>query len=122
MTYAERSRQVALDSSIAVMVLLNDDNSDLEFLRVRPVNGSKVIGPEEFSRRKMRCVGVVGLSGCVPRVAFSEPLEPDVVNGIAAAFLSYVCTLLGDSFPRHVEAAEILELERLHALPDKRTN
>ena len=87
--YVERSTQIALSSSIAVMVLLNPDATDLEFwpLRPAPLAPCALTGPQEFTARGLRVAGVVGLTGLKAACAFKEPLEDRVVASVAAAFL-----------------------------------
>jgi len=106
--YIERSAQVALDSSIAVMVLLNHDATDMEFwpLRPTPVAQCALTGPEEFTARRLRVVGAVGLTGLKTVCAFKEPLESSVVGAIGEAFAVYVHVLLGASLFKQM-AAEI---------------
>lgn len=119
-TYSERAKAVVWESQIAVQVLMSSDNDDLEFVRV----GSQraYISPEEWTARRLRAVGFVGLDGLKPRCAFAEPLEPPVVNAIAEAFAEYIRVLLGENFAEHMAQAEIDELERLFSLPDPRMN
>jgi hypothetical protein len=124
MTYSERSTQVALDSSIAVTVLLSHDNTDMEFWMLRPRHTSErdLTTREEFTARKLRSVGVIGLCGSLPRAAFKEALPSPVVHGIAIAFLEYLRVILAESFADEIRAVEIAELERLLTLPDTRLN
>jgi hypothetical protein len=120
--YIERSSQVALDSSIAVMVLLNQDNTDMEFWALKP-HQCNVTTREEFAARKLRSVGVVGLCGPKAKCAFKERLEPSVINAIATAFTEYLRVSFAVDFAEQTEAAEITELERLYLLSgDKRPN
>lgn len=93
LTYRERSERVAIDSSIAVMVLMNPCGTDIEFWPIRPIPAVST-APEEFVRRHLRIVGVVGLCGLKPLCAFRKPLEPRVTDGIAQAFLEYVRVLI----------------------------
>jgi hypothetical protein len=113
--YSLRSAQIARDSSIAVMVLLNHDATDMQFWPIRPrrVAQSAFTSPEEFAARQLRPVGVVGLSGLKSMCAFKEPLEPPVVEAIAGAFMAYIRTLLGlgDSFAEQMGT----QLERQQA-------
>lgn len=118
-TYMERATQVACDSQIAVQVLLSLGNDDIAFVPLKPVSG-EYLTREEFTVRQFRSVGIVGLRGLESCSAFKEPLDPPVVDAIAAAFLEYVRVLLGQSFAAQVEAAEVAELERLYLLPSVR--
>jgi hypothetical protein len=118
MPYSECAIKVACESSISAVVLLSSANDDIAFMRLKPLPSAGFITPEDFTARKLRSVGVVGLCGTKPMVAFSELLEPPVVDAIAWAFLEYVRVLLGE----HMEAALVTELERLYALSDTRPN
>ena len=124
MTYLERSTKVARECSISVVVLLNSDNTDLEFLPLAPrqLTESELLTPGEFAARKLRSVGVVGLSGAQARVAFKEMLSVSVVDRIAAAFLEYLRVMLRQGFAEQTEAAEVQELERFYLLEDTRLN
>jgi hypothetical protein len=124
-TYFERSQQVVLDSSIAVMVLLNSDNTDLEFWMIAPheQTASELTSREEFAARKLRSVGVVGLRGIQSLVAFKEPLDTFVVARIATAFADYVRVLMGQSLVHRIQEQKgdaVEWLERLYALEDPR--
>jgi hypothetical protein len=126
--YEERSRQIVLDSSIAVMVLLNADNTDMEMWPLQPriATAAELTSPEEFKARKLRTVGVAGLCGTTPLCAFKEPLEPTVVGAVATAFAVYIRSLIGDSIAAQLEEQkkgdEVTWLEQLHCLPDTRMN
>lgn len=115
--FIERARKVVTESALAVHVLLSSDNADVQLLALRPVSESL---PEELTTGKWRSVGVLGLQGLKPLCAFDEPLPPNVVNGIVAAFLEYARVLLGGQFAEHVAAAESAELARMYSLPDLR--
>jgi hypothetical protein len=123
MTYIEKATQVVLDSSIAVMVLLNQDNTDLEMWPLRPRQAA-LTSQEEFAARKLRTVGVAGLCGTKATCAFKEPLDPTVVGAIGTAFAEYIHVLLGDSIAMQIEEQqkgdEVAWLEKLHQLPDTR--
>jgi hypothetical protein len=125
MTYTEKSQQVVLESQIAVMLFLNPDNTDLEMWPLRPRQVATT-SHEEFAARKLRTVGVVGLSGTKGVSAFKEPLESAVVDGISTAFLEYVRVLIGDNIAMQIEewqkGDEVAWLEQLHLLPDMRMN
>jgi len=109
--YIERSTQIALSSSIAVMVLLNQDATDLEFWPLRPAPSQCALtGPQEFTARGLRVAGVVGLTGLKAACAFKEPLGDRVVASVAAAFLEYVRVAIGQSFADQL-AAELEQRE-----------
>ena len=115
-SYSARSTQVALDSSIAVMVLLNPDATDMELWPICPPPQSGLTTPEEFTARQLRPVGVLGLCVTESRAAFKEPLDVSTVDALARAFTAYVNALLGQR-----QAGDSLEwCERLFALPDTR--
>lgn len=119
-TYTEQAEKIACESNIAVMVLLNPDSTDMEMVMVRPTHDvSKMPSREEFARRQLRAVGVVGVNGLKPMSAFREPLETAVIHRISAAFLAYLRVLLGESFTQQCEAAELERYyARLYSLPD----
>lgn len=119
-TFMERANAVVWNSQLSVQVLLSPDNDDLEFIYVK--QGQPYISAEEYTARKLRPVGFVGLNGLKPLCAWSEPLPPSVISRIACAFTAYVCALLGDSFAEHMAAAEVAELHRLYSLADPRMN
>lgn len=121
-TYTERSQEVARNASIAVLVLLSHDNTDLEFWNLRR-SQAEWTSSHAFTTRGLRSVGVVGLSlQGKPLVAFKEDLSPSVVDGISNAFLVYLNALLADSFAEQREDIETQELRRLFALCDPYVN
>jgi hypothetical protein len=107
-TYEERAAQVASESQIAIQVHLSADNNSIEVwpLRPRMAKDSELLNAEEYTRRQLRPVGVVGLSGLKPLAAFAETLPPQVVTAISAAFLEYVRVFLSGTFMQ-IEQAEI---------------
>lgn len=127
-SYIERYTEVVLNSNIAVMVLLNQDNTDMEFWRLKPCQAaeSELTTRAEFAARKLRPVGVAGLQGTTPAVALKEPLDPAVVGAIGTAFAEYIRALIGDSVAMQIEERqkgdEVSWLDRLHQLPDARVN
>jgi hypothetical protein len=120
--YSERAAQVACNSQIAVQVLLGSENTDVELVPLKPNQFSSYLSPEEFTARRLRPVGVVGLSGINTLVSFKEPLPSHVLKLIAVAFSEYIRSLLGRSFEELQVAAEVAELERLYETPDYRVN
>ena len=125
MTYREKSTQLALDSSVAVLVLSNPECTDLEFLPLRPRQMStsdRVELAARWSRRNLRSIGVIGLVGTCPRYALKEPLETEQVSALTDAFLAYLHVLFADSFAEQLEGAEIQELQRMWSLSDPRTD
>jgi hypothetical protein len=127
MTYSEKSQQLALDSSIAVQILMGAPD-DVEFVPLKPRPADDRMLAELKTRwpgRGLRSVGVVGLVGVTPHYALKEPLEPEQVDMLAAAFLTYVRALLTSQEPRtdSVEKGdEVAWLCRLWSLPDTRPN
>jgi len=118
MTYLDRATNAAANASVAVQVLMGAPD-DVEFIPLRPRMADEKMLADIAARwpgRGLRSVGVIGLHGTSPVIALNEPLGPEQVDALASAFLSYIHVLLCDSF----EAASILELEKLHALPDTR--
>jgi hypothetical protein len=123
MTYMEKAAHAVAESSVAVMVLLSRDNTDAEFVALKPREAA-FTSPEEFTARMLRPVGVIGLQGTQPWCAFKEPLGSPVVNSLATAFLEYIHVLLGQGqgFAEQMEAVEIAELERVWSIADTRPN
>lgn len=120
--YFESAVQLACESSLACLVLLGSENNDIELVRIKPQPPAEFPSPEDFTARKLRTVGTIGLQGTKPAYVFKEPLEPRLVNAIATAFLEYVRVLLGEHLTAQIEAAEVAGLERLYALSDTRPN
>ena len=124
MTYSEKSMRVALDPSVAVMVLSNPECTDVELLPLRPRLMTAIERAQLATRwagRNLDSIGVIGLVGTTPQCALKIPLEPEQVSALANAFLAYVHALLGESFAAQTEAVEIAELERMYLLPDIRS-
>jgi len=129
MTYTEKSTQLALDSSVAVLVT-NAQVDDLEFLPLKPRQMSETDRAELAARwpgRGLRSMGVIGLVGTSPRYALKEPLEPEQVSTLAGAFLAYLHVLFSDSFKQEGAATSepghndfVQFAERLYALEDSR--
>jgi hypothetical protein len=128
MTYTERSTQLALDSSVAVQVLLGSAPGDAEFIPLRPRPASQQMWDELKARwpgRGLRSVGVIGLIGTTPQVELKEPIGEEQCCRLAEAFIAYLNVLFQGNFAAHreaVQADEIAELERLYMLPDMRLN
>ncbi len=121
MTYTERSHEVALHSSISVLVLLSHDYTDVEFWPLG-FGESDRTSQAEFTARRLRSVGVMGLGpGLRPLAALKEDLPSSVIDNIASSFLRYIQVLLSGNFAEHLERAETAELERLYSLPDYRS-
>jgi hypothetical protein len=129
--YIERATNVGLESQIAVYVLLSRDNSDIEFVPLRPhvAPPEAITTKEEFIHRQLRSVGVVGLNGVTPLCAFKEPLEPCVVNCIAAAFMEYTRVLIAGNLQAQMEdeierrkGDSVAWCERLFLLEDSRSH
>jgi hypothetical protein len=124
MMYSEQSTQLALDASVAVLVLSNPECNDVEFLMLKP----KRMGECELAELKdrwpgrgLRSVGTIGLVGTSPRWALKEPLTFEQISVLADAFLAYLHVLFCDALAGQQESAEVAELERLHTLVDART-
>ena len=110
--YLERLGQVAADSEVAVMVLLNPDNTDLGFWPRKPRAASEMAA-ENLANRQLRSVGVIGLNGFEPHCAIKEPLDAAVLNAISIAFTAYVKVLIGEDFAAQMKPAKIEELFHL---------
>ena len=107
--YLERLEQVAAESEVAVMVLLNPDNTDLEFWPLKPRPASEM-SAENLAARQLRSVGVIGLNGFEPHCALKEPLDAAVLSAVATAFKAYIKVLIGEDFAEQMNPAKIEEL------------
>ena len=97
MSYSEQSTELALNASIAVMVLMGAPD-DVEFLPLRPRTADENMLAELKARwpgRGLRVIGILGLCGATSRAAFKEPLQDVQVYALADAFAVYVATLIG---------------------------
>ncbi len=126
MTYSEQSTQLALDASVAVLVLSNPEcnDNDVEFLMLKPKRMAECELAELKARwpgRDLRSVGTIGLVGTSPRWALKEPLTFEQISALADAFLAYLHVLFCDALTGQQECAEVAELERLHTIADTRT-
>jgi hypothetical protein len=132
MTYSEKANQLALDSSVAVLVLMGAPD-DVEFVPLKPRAADERMLAElkaQWPGRGLRSVGVVGLVGITPRYALKGSLAPEQVDVLVAAFLTYIRVLFGSPFvgPPHTEDSpeqkgdEIDWLEQLYCLADTRLN
>jgi hypothetical protein len=119
LNYAERSKEVVLNTSIAAMVLLGPDNTDVVIWGLEPHSGEQQTTAKEFAARKLRSVGVIGLRGYTPEIAFKEPLDFATMAAISYAFLEHIRRVLGERFAGY---AETRELSRVFALEDTRPN
>ncbi len=118
MTHIEQAGQLAIESTVAVQVLMGAPD-DIEFVPIKPRAADERLLADIKARwpgRGLRSVGVLGLVGTVPRCALTEPLEPEQVSALVGAFLAYLHALFCDSLAEQQEAGEIAELERLYAL------
>jgi hypothetical protein len=134
MTYLEKSHQLASESSVAVLVLMGAPD-DVEFVPLKPRAADENMLADLKARwpgRGLRSIGMVGLVGVTPRAVLKEPLEPQQVDAMATAFLTYLHVLLS---PRRIEVqthtddatermrqAEIDFLNKVFSLPDTRPN
>lgn len=120
MSYAEQCAQIIRESDVCVWVLLTPDNTQLEMIQLWPVYDAPP-SRDEWLRRQLRPVAVLGLKGLQARSAFREPLEEHVIHKLSAAFIEYVRVLLG-GLTQHseVKGDSVQWLERLYALPDPR--
>lgn len=101
MSYQDKSRQLAVDASVAVLVLMGTAPDDVEFLPLKPKVADAAMLAELKARwpgRGLRCVGVIGLCDTLPICALKEPLETEQVSRLLGAFLTYVQALFADSF------------------------
>jgi hypothetical protein len=118
-TYAGRSETVILEAHVAVMVLANEDCTDVELVSLKPRYDESAF--EElrgrWGGRGLRSIGVLGMKGTAPLFAFKVPVGPDKVNALASAFIVWVDRLLFETF---TEQMTVAELHRLTTLPDNR--
>jgi len=123
MTYTERANQLALDSSVAVLVLMGAPE-DVEFIPLRPRTADANMLAELKARwpgRNLRSVGVLGVVGGAAQCALKEPFEPETVSRLADAFAVYVHTLLFSGFAEQQQAGDFVQFAtRLWSLPDPR--
>jgi len=125
MTYTEKSTELALDASVAVLALSNPDCTELELLPLKPRQMSETERAQLAARwpgRNLRSIGVIGLVGTTPKYALKDALEPEQVSTLTDAFLAYLHGLFCDNLTAQQETAEIRELGRLWSLPDTRMN
>jgi hypothetical protein len=125
MTYSEKSTQLALDASVAVLALSNPDCTELELLPLRPRQMSESEQAQLAARwhgRNLRSIGVLGLVGTTLKYALKDTLEPEQISVLANAFLMYLHALYCDSFATQQETAETQELQHMMSLPDTRMN
>ncbi len=118
-TYSERSTQLALDASVAVMVLANPQCDDVEMLELRPrqlAQSGLAALASRWAGRGLRSIGVIGLVGASPRCEFKEQLDPEQVSTLVDEFLAYAHRLFCDGFTARQEA----ELRHMWMLPDTR--
>ena len=129
MTYTERSQNLASQSSVAVLVLMGAPD-DVEFIPLKPRAADEQMLAELKARwpgRGLRSIGVVGLVGATLCCALKEPLAPEQVDALRAAFSEYIRVLLSVSCveqpqPSIENGDEVDWLCRLWSLPDTRQN
>lgn len=108
--YSERAAEVASGSQIAVLILANNDFSDLEFVPLRPRMADESTWADLKARwpgRGLQARGVVGLCGSRTACAFKEPLADAIVASLANSFAEYVRVLLGEDLAGWMEAVEM---------------
>ncbi len=99
--YSEKSTQLALDSSVAVLVLGNEDCTDIEMWPLKPKQMS--LSERDYLQkcwhgRGLKSLGVMGLVGASPRFALKDQLEPEHISALADAFLEHVYAVFCDGF------------------------
>lgn len=97
-TYSERSAELALESSVAALVISNPDCNDVEFLLLRPKREPEREAEltARWPGRDLQAVGMAALCGASPRFVFKAPLAPEQVSALAGEFLSFLHTLFLD--------------------------
>lgn len=119
MTYTERSAELAVESSVAALVISNPDCTDVEFILLRPERNParEAELTARWPGRELQSIGVAALCGASPRFVFKKaPLAPEQVTALAGEFLSFLHTLFLDGFA----AQQNDELRRMLLLPDPR--
>ncbi|HEX4032527.1 MAG TPA: hypothetical protein VHX20_19340 [Terracidiphilus sp.] len=125
--FSVRAAEAARGSQLVLQVLLSPDNDDIELVCITAASAGRPfpITAEDFTARKLRSVGCVGVSlgldGFTPHVALIEPLEPHVINAMGCALTEYIRVLVGNALIEQIALAEVTELERMYVLPDSRT-
>jgi len=103
--YEEKSVDLAVASSIAVLVFANEDFSDIAMLELKPhqlADGEKECLGKCWAPRSLRSIGVMGLVGASPRLALREPIDTDCITALSNAFLEHVHATLCDGLAREV--------------------
>jgi hypothetical protein len=108
LTYEERSIDLAVASSIAVLVCASEDFSDIEMLPIKPAglaDGEKEYMRKVWPGRGLRTIGVMGLVGASPRLTLREPIDTDCITALSNAFLEHVHATLCDGLSREFRFA-----------------
>jgi hypothetical protein len=124
-SYMDEANSIVRTAHLAVLVSVSADNDDIEFCPLYPpVPESTFTSQEEYVRRQLRTVCVIGLcgEGATPRVALKEHLDPQVFRAIGDAFVEYAVTLIRPKVEALAAEAEVAELSRLYQVPDTRPN
>lgn len=124
-SYLDEAHSIARDAHLAVLASISADNDDIEFSPlVPPVPESTLTSQEEYVRRQLRTVCVIGLcgEGATPRIAIKEHLDPQVFSAVCNAFVEYAVTLIRPKVEALAAEAEVAELSRLYQIPDTRPN
>jgi hypothetical protein len=118
-TYAGRSETVILEAHVAVMVLANEDCTDVQLVSLKPRydEGAFEALKGRWAGRGLRSIGVLGMKGTTPMTALKVPIDPDKIRALASAFIVYVDRLLFETFTDQMTVAE---LQRVATLPDNR--
>jgi len=96
MNYQEKARELVAQSSVAAMVLMGSDITDIELVPLTPrpateemLEDLKVIWPG----RGLRSVGCIGLCDGAPGFALKEILTQEQLYALTAAFIVYLRVL-----------------------------
>jgi hypothetical protein len=115
---------LAMESTIAVAFLANEDVTDIELLPLRPNTSvpEKLLELERlWAPRGLGFFGTMGIVRGRPRVELVRPLDDRRIQALAEAFAVYCETLLPGHIEEQRKGDEVEWLERLWSLPDPRS-
>lgn len=122
-TELDRASQIMQWAAYCAAILGNPATGDFELIETG--DGNLPDGRfQEFSRRGLYFVGVVGIGQGGTRVALDEPLEESVVSDLSLKFLRmYLAKRMEEivSAAPQLKDAGAAYLSRLFELPDPRT-
>lgn len=114
--------QLAVEAQIAVHVMASPDAQEIEFLPLKPrtASDSEIQGlASRWPGRGLRASGVIGrLPDGRVQIALKVPFDCTELTALLQAFSRYCAAHYGE--PQCDDG--VTWCERLHALPDSRTN